>query len=545
MNKTININLGGLFFHIDEEAFKKLKRYLDTIRRSLSDDPKGRDEIIADIEFRISELLSDKIKDPRQVINENDIDEVIAVMGQPEDYVFEEENSYSDSARFSGSYQSYNQKKLFRDGDDKFLGGVASGLGHYFGIEAIWVRLIWLFLAFGAGFGFLLYIILWILLPEAQTTAEKLQMEGEAVNISTIEKKIRDEFQDISKSAKKNFDKASGKVKEGVKGATSKINQDNIKSGFQQFIDVIGKIVTSFFLVIGKFIGILLIIVALSTLVSLVIGLFTAGTLDIFGFDWFIQDDSGFINSTGLPIWAVSIGLFLLIGIPFLMLFFLGMFIVSSKSKIPGRITWYVLLGLWLMTVIATIVFGVRQTAEFAYDGNFVSKQIVNTQPIDTLRIKMIDNQDISNYTHLRKRSGYRRVTTLNNEDKFYSNNVRFDIRISDTDSSYVKIKKEASGFNRQKAKENAKKISYNYNLTGNSLNFDGYFLTDRGLHFYDQVLDVVLYLPKNKIIYIDNSTQTFLRHVENTANTYDGDLPKHFYKMTIEGLECLDCSIN
>ncbi len=545
MNKTININLGGLFFHIDEEAFKKLKRYLDTIRRSLSDDPKGRDEIIADIEFRISELLSDKIKDPRQVINENDIDEVIAVMGQPEDYVFEEENSYSDSTRFSGSYQSYNQKKLFRDGDDKFLGGVASGLGHYFGIEAIWVRLIWLFLAFGAGFGFLLYIILWILLPEAQTTAEKLQMEGEAVNISTIEKKIRDEFQDISKSAKKNFDKASGKVKEGVKGATSKINQDNIKSGFQQFIDVIGKIVTSFFLVIGKFIGILLIIVALSTLVSLVIGLFTAGTLDIFGFDWFIQDDSGFINSTGLPIWAVSIGLLFLIGIPFLMLFFLGMFIVSSKSKIPGRITWYVLLGLWLMTVIATIVFGVRQTAEFAYDGNFVSKQTVNTQPIDTLRIKMIDNQDITNYSHLRKRSGYRRVTTLNNEDKFYSNNVRFDIRISDTDSSYVKIKKEASGFNRQKAKENAKKISYNYNLTGNSLNFDGYFLTDRGLHFYDQVLDVVLYLPKNKIIYIDNSTQTFLRHVENTANTYDGDLPKHFYKMTLEGLECLDCTIN
>lgn len=540
MNKTININLGGLFFHIDEVAFQKLRRYLDTIRRSLSDDPKGRDEIIADIEFRISELLSEKIKDPRQVINESDIDEVIAIMGQPEDYVFEED-SYSNNSKNTGSYQSYNQKKLFRDGDDKFLGGVASGIGHYFGIEAIWVRLIWLFLAFGAGFGFLLYIILWILLPEAQTTAEKLQMEGESVNISTIEKKIRDQFQDVSEHVKKGFETASSNVKE----ASSKVNQKNIKSGFQEFIDVIGKIIVAIFQVLGKFIGILLIFVAVTTLVSLVVGLFTAGTLDVFGFDWFLHDDSGFINGTGLPIWAVSLGLLLLTGIPFLMLFFLGMFIVSSKSKTPGRVTWYVLLGLWLMTLIATIVFGVKQTADFAYDGNFIEKQFVNANSIDTLRIKMVDNQDISNYTHLRKRSGYRRVTTLNNEDKYYSNNVRLDIRVSDTDSSYVKIKKEASGFNRQKAKENAKKIGYQFRLKGEALNFDGYFLTDRGIHFNDQVLDVVLYMPKDKIVYLDNSTQTFLRHVENTTNTYDGDLPKHYYKMTLEGLECLDCKTN
>ncbi|MFK5889795.1 MAG: PspC domain-containing protein [Flavobacteriaceae bacterium] len=540
MNKTININLGGLFFHIDEVAFQKLRHYLDTIRRSLSDDPKGRDEIIADIEFRISELLSEKIKDPRQVINESDIDEVIAIMGQPEDYVFEED-SYSNNSKNTGSYQSYNQKKLFRDGDDKFLGGVASGIGHYFGIEAIWVRLIWLFLAFGAGFGFLLYIILWILLPEAQTTAEKLQMEGESVNISTIEKKIRDQFQDVSEHVKKGFETASSNVKE----ASSKVNQKNIKSGFQEFIDVIGKIILAIFQVLGKFIGILLIFVAVTTLVSLVVGLFTAGTLDVFGFDWFLHDDSGFINGTGLPIWAVSLGLLLLTGIPFLMLFFLGMFIVSSKSKTPGRVTWYVLLGLWLMTLIATIVFGVKQTADFAYDGNFIEKQFVNTNSIDTLRIKMVDNQDISNYTHLRKRNGYRRVTTLNNEDKYYSNNVRLDIRVSDTDSSYVKIKKEASGFNRQKAKENAKKIGYQFRLKGEALNFDGYFLTDRGIHFNDQVLDVVLYMPKDKIVYLDNSTQTFLRHVENTTNTYDGDLPKHYYKMTLEGLECLDCKTN
>ena len=86
MNKTININLGGFFFHIDERAFEKLRRYLDAISKSLSEDPQGKNEIIADIEARISELLTEKITDERQVVNESDIDDIITIMGQPEDY---------------------------------------------------------------------------------------------------------------------------------------------------------------------------------------------------------------------------------------------------------------------------------------------------------------------------------------------------------------------------------------------------------------------------------------------------------------------------
>ena len=197
MNKTININLGGIFFHIDETAYQRLKRYLDAIRKSLSDDPQGREEIITDIESRISELLSERIKDARQVVSDSDIEEIIAVMGQPEDYMVDEE-LFNEGASGSKSYSkntSYT-KKLFRDGDDKFLGGVSSGIGHYIGIDAIWIRLLWLVLAFGYGVGFVVYFILWILLPEAKTTAEKLQMEGEPVNITNIERKIREEFED-------------------------------------------------------------------------------------------------------------------------------------------------------------------------------------------------------------------------------------------------------------------------------------------------------------------------------------------------------------
>ncbi|MCD8418102.1 PspC domain-containing protein [Tenacibaculum finnmarkense genomovar finnmarkense] len=177
MNKTININLGGFFFHIDEVAYQKLNYYLKAIANSLNDDPQGKNEIISDIEARISELLSEKITDVRQVINENDIEQIITIMGQPEDYS-ETQDTYSDDYSSNYKTEKGSVKKLFRDGDDKFLGGVCSGIAHYFNIDVIWIRLAFIILV-ASGFSPLAYIILWVLLPEAKTTSEKLQMQGE------------------------------------------------------------------------------------------------------------------------------------------------------------------------------------------------------------------------------------------------------------------------------------------------------------------------------------------------------------------------------
>ena len=188
MNKTININLGGYFFHIDETAYQKLRRYLDAISKSLSDDPQGKNEIISDIEARISELLSEKITDARQVVNEQDISDIIQIMGEPEDYADSEE-AYSEPS-YKRTRKQNTGKKLFRDTDDKFIGGVAAGIAHYFDVDVIWIRLAFILTTVFSGVGLLAYIIFWVITPEARTTAEKLQMEGEAVNIDNIEKKI-------------------------------------------------------------------------------------------------------------------------------------------------------------------------------------------------------------------------------------------------------------------------------------------------------------------------------------------------------------------
>jgi phage shock protein PspC (stress-responsive transcriptional regulator) len=193
MNKTVNINLAGIFFHIDEDAYAKLQHYLEAIKRSLTG-THGRDEIINDIEARIAELFSEKIKNERQVISIKEVDEVISVMGQPEDYMLDEE-IFEDET----SYTQTKGKKLFRDTEHSYVGGVSSGLGHYLGISAIWLRIAWILLTiFSTGAFILIYIALWIFVPEAKTTADKLAMRGEPVTISNIERKIREGFDDVA-----------------------------------------------------------------------------------------------------------------------------------------------------------------------------------------------------------------------------------------------------------------------------------------------------------------------------------------------------------
>src|SRR5690606_19949661 len=223
MNKTVNINLAGIFFHIDEDAYLKLQRYLEAIKRSFTDS-QGRSEIIADIEARIAELFNERMKNDKQVIRIKEVDEVISIMGQPEDYLVDDEIFEDEpSNTFQEKSKSTFSKKLFRDKDNSYIGGVASGIGHYLGIDAIWVRLIWIFSAFGSvGTFILIYVLFWILVPEAITTAEKLTMTGEPVNISNIEKKIKDGFENVSQNvsdAVKNMDlpKQGNKIKASSK----------------------------------------------------------------------------------------------------------------------------------------------------------------------------------------------------------------------------------------------------------------------------------------------------------------------------------------
>ncbi|MGJ8744183.1 PspC domain-containing protein [Polaribacter sp.] len=539
MNKTININLGGFFFHIDEVAYQKLKRYLASISKSLSDDPQGKNEIIADIEARISELLSEKITDARQVVNEGDIDDIITIMGQPEDYA-EAEESYNDA---NYSYQRNNAagKKLFRDGDDKFLGGVASGIAHYFNVDTIWIRLGLLALFFGAGFGILVYIILWILLPEAKTTAEKLQMEGEPVNIDNIEKKIREEFNTMSDNVKNVANQASDKIKDGANEISEKMNaafkgKPNKNNGLQDFINTIGKIILVFFKVIGKFIGVILVFLAGAVILSLIIGGFSIGSLEFLNVNGDFLQYPPFFYDAVLPKWALTITAFLLIGIPFLIVFVLGLRILSSNVKQFSKPTSLTLFGIWVVAFLTFVFTGIDYATSHANYGKHVTKNTLMMADNDTITLK-VSNDDTIYYQHNLKRNTYKREVEIKGTQKVYSNNIKVDVKKSNTEEAYIIIQKESRGKSRNSANKNAEKLEYKFKVTDKTIVLDAFYLSAFKNIWKDEEVQVTLYLPLDATVYFDNSTKNFLYHVDNTTETYDKDMATHYFTITEKGL--------
>lgn len=204
MKTTITINLGSKVFHIDNDAYEILKTYLLAVEKQFFDENE-RKEIMSDIELRLSELFTEILGQKRDVIMKDDVSQVIDIMGEPEDFAQEDTN---DTKSSSGSQQKrrYAQQKttrrLYRDPDNRILGGVCGGLGAYFNNDPLLFRIIFIILLFAGSVGFWIYLILWIAIPEAGTTAQKLEMRGEAITIENIKKAVREEFENVRKNMK-------------------------------------------------------------------------------------------------------------------------------------------------------------------------------------------------------------------------------------------------------------------------------------------------------------------------------------------------------
>lgn len=205
MKTTITINLGGIVFHIDDDAYEMLNTYLIAIEKQFASDDE-RNEVMADIEARLSELFKEALGEKRDVIMTEDVSKIIEIMGEPQDFMDEEAaqestgTSAHESKRKRRDYKA--TKRLYRDPDNRVLGGVCGGLGAYFNTDPILFRIIFILIFFGMGSGLIIYIILWIAIPEASTTTQKLEMRGEAVTIENIKRAVREEFENIKKNMK-------------------------------------------------------------------------------------------------------------------------------------------------------------------------------------------------------------------------------------------------------------------------------------------------------------------------------------------------------
>ncbi len=522
MNKTVNINIGGLFFHIDEDAYQKLSRYFDAIKRSLSNSS-GKDEIMKDIEMRVAELFTERQKSDKHVINNKDVDEVVTVMGQPEDYRIDDEATESTSTNFNSKQRL---KKLYRDKERGSIAGVCTGLGYYFGIDATWIKIVFLILFFGFGSGFIAYIVLWIAMPEAITTSEKLEMRGEPVTISNIEKKVREEFENVSDKIKNvNYDELGNKVKSGAESVGSRLG------------DVFTTIFGAFAKVLGAIIVVLSSVSLFGICIAAIVAMFSASLPQ----NTLINH---FRTPLGLetPIWIQGILFLLAFGIPFFFLLILGLKLLVTNLKSIGNIAKYTLLAIWIIAVGILISFGINEFTQISSEAKDVKKEIINIAPTDTLSIKFQNNDFYSkDYYH---HDEFKVTQDEQNHEIIYSNNVSIELMKTDEKLPYLQVEKLAVGKSADEAKKRAEKIKYGYKIVGNQLILDNYLLTEVANKFRDQRVELFLYVPKGTLLRMDESVQNFDKSNDEFFNLHYSS-GNYIYRVSDSQVKCLNCPVD
>jgi len=526
MNKTVSINLAGIFFHIDEDAYQKLQNYFEAIKSSLQN-TQGESEIIADIEGRVAELFSERIKTSQQVISNKEVDDIISIMGQPEDYKIDEE-LFEETPK---NEKSESQKRrLFRDRDNSYIGGVSSGFGYYFGIDPLIIRLLWVVLIFGAGMGPLLYIILWILIPAANTTAEKLAMMGKPINITNIEKKVKEEFGNVKESL--------GRVKDSVNSGRLNDLGKNIQSKSRSFFETIGDIILLLFKLVFKVIGMFFIVVSIVILIGFFISLLTVGIADAVHFPG--MDFADLINSTGLPIWLVSILALLIAGIPIVFILLLGLRMVSKRIPLFNGYTKFSLFGVWIIVLITIITFSLKQAANYRLDASVTEQTELPITKMDTLYLEMKGNPLYSKYLH--RDNDLKIIYDEQDTKRIYGSDIRLIVQSTKDSIGSISVEKKASGVDYINAKNRAKALDYHYELKNNTLYLDGFFLTDLEHKFRGQTIEIILKLPIGSVLFPDENTYSYHRNTSGYNDILDNGNENHYLKIAHKSMHCLDC---
>lgn len=518
MNQTLTVNISGIVFHIEVDAYDTLKNYLNKIK-SYFNNSEEREEIMLDIESRIAELFSGMMNEKNEVIKTSDVEKVIEIMGKPEQYISEDEEQTQEFAK-----ETYvkGDKKLFRNPDDRIIGGVCSGLGAYIGVDTVWVRLFFV-AAFFMGFGFFTYIILWIVMPEAKTASDKLKMKGEPINIQNIGKKFEEEANKVSENLKNvdtnKFTKKAGSVLENIFGALATI--------FTAIFNIVGKVLGVAFLIVGTFLLVVLLgmLFGSKTIFSITSdGVFSFEAHEFFNLIFVSQDQY----------YLAILGVLLLVGIPILTLIYLAIkLLFKIKMHYSVGLTMSILFVIG-MSICALV--GIKMGTELSSD-----EEIVKTHQMAATKHALM----IKSPNELLPGKGILedKFTSISIDgETMYQSYVRLEIEKSKTDSIQLEVKFSSNGSTTKEAIKNARTINYNYQINDSALVIDNYLSTLKDNKIRGQQVELTLYIPLYQVVYLDESVKELIFDVENVTDTYDKEMIRNKWIMLESGLTCLDC---
>lgn len=599
MKKVININFQGRVIPIEETAYEALKQYIESLRRYFANE-EGKDEIINDIENRIAELFEEKLKKGSVCITDEDVNAVITSMGRPEDFEEQDaaysntssENTRNTSTDNAGTSQQIPEepRKLSRAENDKVLGGVCAGIANYMKIDPAVVRIIFALIAFGGfGFGFILYIILWIILParalktnvrkrlyrdsenkmiggvasglsayfnidtwiprlifllpfllsllpnvlsgfwwhwrgpwvafsglggtffvtyiilwivlpKAVTATEKLEMRGEKIDLESIKNTVQEELQSVKKSGEKISQEFKTKAKE-----TGQEISDTIQQRAQAFATEIGPAARKTGTGIGNAIGVLFKafflaiagIVAFALLIALIAILYSG--VAVFPLKNFLLE--GFWQN--LLAWGVLI---MFIGVPIIALVvWIVRRIMRVKSKNPYL--GYTFGSLWILGLISLFVLIGMVGRNFRIKTS-VNEDVTITQPAsNSMLIKVIDGK-VKYYSSDWFDSKFPFLSL--NEDSMFLNTVRLKIVRSDDSAYHIKLVKVSLGNTPAIAENNAGSINFPVTQKDSLVYFPKGFPVSNKNKFRNQQVIAVVEVPVGKKIMIDESINDY-----------------------------------
>ncbi len=532
MNKTIIININGIIFHIEEDAYEILKSYMTGIKKHFA----GTDdslEITTDIENRIAEMFSDLLKNEgKQVIVTADVSTVILQMGTIEDFSTEATTDTSFTPNFS---DNYTERRLFRDPEDHLIGGVASGIANYFGVEAVWIRLAFVLGVFGAGSGLLIYIILWAIIPRANTRMERMAMKGEKADLQGF---------------KRNFDEELKNLRQSLSNANREAKPFLYK--IRDFIGEFLLLLQRFFRGSGKILLKLVAIVIIAICVCVMVGLLITLIVYIANKSVFTHGLSPFniVNYEFSNI-LYACG-FLVCAIPLLGLILFTIRMVFSRVVFGRGVVFILLIG-WIAALSTVIFYASKVASDFKSNASFSQNMNIMQSQTQHYYLKLNDvkilTKEDSAALGIKKDDFANRIvlnTNDENDNDINPNNVSLSIEKSENEYPALVESYSAKGSNYQEALLNARNTSYNFIQEDTVIKFDRKLLPVKKALWRDQKISLTLKMPLNSIITMEENLSRIGLHNINLYDCLNDDEDKNWgkrlarFKMTETGLVCL-----
>ena len=539
MEKIIYATVGGVSFQLSENAHQSLSAYLADIRKHLSG-RKDAAEITEDIEARVAEILVELNEGSTKPISADIVDKVIERIGQPDQIEFGEETTTREKVQPADRYA----RRLYRDSSNSVFAGVCSGLGIYFNSDPILFRVAFLLMFilpvfgphWGNGFGILLYLIMWIIVPKAKTHRQLMEMNGKPFDINSVKNSVAQEFKEASSSMK-------------------------ARTGHGGFMENLGLFLGELLMICAKVLKVFLkIIFALFSVIFIAIGVILVVVLFILMFvdaggsmvanatthcDIYIRELAAiFVGTDGF--WGVTIPITALILIPTIGLIYLGLRL-AFKFKSNDRLIGYTALGLWLVALVVGTTFGISEIKEFKKSSWVKTPQSISAQKTDTLIIRANEMAKIDaccNFSNDEDDNDEFEVDGTDFPLFLYSDGktilriANLNIENGKNEPISASLDRFACGENKEEAIRNAEAVDISIEQRGATINLDPVITFSKTNKWRFQKGTINLTIPEGSIVFFDANTKYLLDNSPYSHTYVSGYMSGKYYEMTDNGLK-------